>query len=192
MVVLIIVILALGAIMGWTQGALKQIAHMAGIVVGLFVACMLYKEFAGFLTPHIGSSETTGQFIAFVLLVVLVPVACGIVASVLTKFLNIVHLGFLNRLGGVVVGVVTYCALLSFIFNIMDFLESEGGFSPDKLGERPALFYFVKHSAQAIVPDAFIVDDMKEMNDAVDAGEEVHRGLMDVTYKVSGDKDEAE
>lgn len=189
MVVLIIVILALGAIMGWTQGALKQIAHMGGIIVGLIVACTTYRKFADFLTPSIGSSETTGQFIAFVLLVVLVPVACGIVASVLTKFLSIVHLGFLNRLGGVVVGVVTYCALLSFIFNIMDFIESEGGFSPDKLGERPELFYVVKHSAQGIVPDAFIVDDMKEMNEAVEAGEEVHRGLMNVTYEKSEDKE---
>lgn len=189
MVVLIIVILALGAIMGWTQGALKQIAHLAGIVVGLFVACTMYREFAELLTPHIGTSQTTCQFIAFVLLVVLVPVACGIVATVLTKFLNIVNLGFLNRIAGMIIGAVTYCTLLSFIFNIMDFIESEGGFSPDKLGKRPELFYFVKHSAQRVVPDAFIVDDMTEMNDAVDAGEKVHRGLMDVKYTVSDEKE---
>jgi hypothetical protein len=84
------------------------------------------------------------------------------VASLLTKAFKVVHLNFINRLAGAVIGFVSYLFILSVAFNVYDFIQSNGGMKPEKLKERPALYYMLKQKSQKIVPDIIIVTDSTE------------------------------
>ena len=192
MTLLIVIILALGAAIGCYQGAFKQIANLLGVVVGIIIAASLYKQGGELLASKCGASAGIAQVVAFVILVIIVPVCLGFVATLLTKLFSSIHLGFLNRLAGAVIGVVCYGLLLSFAFNVYDFVESKFGFSPEKLEQREDIFYKVKHVSQPLLPDLLIVDDSTEVSAQGARDAKVRSGVKRVVDKaidkVVGDK----
>lgn len=159
---LIYLVLIIGAIIGFKQGAFKQVAHFLGVAVGLLIAATLYQQFGDFLADKTGASTGFGRLIAFVLIVIVVPIALGWLAAFFTEFFKKLKLNFLNRLLGALVGVICYALILSFALNLYDFVASNAGFKPEKLDERPALYYQMKHATQIIIPDLLIVTDATE------------------------------
>lgn len=160
---LILIVLLVGAVIGFYQGAFKQIANFAGVFVGLIVASRLSSTLGEYLADKTGQSVGVGQCIAFVLIVIVVPFVLGWIATLLTKVFSALHIGFVNRLAGAGIGIISYCLVLSFAFNMMDFMTSNGGYNTEKLEEREASFYAVKHASQPIIPDLVIVDDSTEV-----------------------------
>ena len=160
--ILILIVLLVGAIIGFVQGAFKQIANFLGVTVGIVLAVALYDQFGAYLADHTGASEGIGNVIAFVLIVIIVPVVLGLLASMLTKLASKAHLGCVNRGIGAVIGMVSYGLLMSVVFNLMDFALSNGGMKTEKLEQRSELYYSWKHAAQWAVPDIVIVTDSTE------------------------------
>jgi membrane protein required for colicin V production len=160
---LIYIVLIVGAIIGFKQGAFKQVAHFLGVAVGLLIAATLYHQFGDFLADKTGASIGFGRLIAFVLIVIIVPLALGWIAAFLTEFFKKLKLNFLNRIIGALVGVVCYAVILSVALNLFDFIASNAGFKPQKLGERTDLYYQMKHATQVVIPDILLVTDQTEV-----------------------------
>ena len=57
MTVLIIVVALIGALVGYIQGAIKQIANLAGIIVGLLLAVTAYDKFGKVLADFTGAED---------------------------------------------------------------------------------------------------------------------------------------
>ena len=159
----IMAVLAIGAIIGFWQGAFKQIANFIGVALGIILASALYQQCGDYLAQLSGANVSVGHTVAFIGIVILVPIALGWIASLLTKAASVVYLGFLNRLMGAVLGAASYMLVLSFAFNVMDFLDSQYGYKPEQLDERSELYYLAKHVCQPIVPDVLIVTDSTEV-----------------------------
>jgi membrane protein required for colicin V production len=161
--ILIYIVLIVGAVIGFKQGAFKQVAHFLGVAVGLLIAATLYHQFGDFLADKTGASIGFGRLIAFVLIVIIVPLALGWIAAFLTEFFKKLKLNFLNRIIGALVGVVCYAVILSVALNLFDFIASNAGFKPQKLGERTELYYQMKHATQVVIPDILLVTDQTEV-----------------------------
>lgn len=177
---LILIVLLIGAAIGFYQGAFKMIANFAGVFLGLIVASVLYQTLGDYLAVKSGASASVGHLFAFVIIVLLVPIVLGWIASMMTKAFSAMHIGFVNRLCGAGVGILCYCMLLGAAFNFMDFLESSAGYSPEKLEARPSAFYIVKHIPQFVIPDVVIVTDATEEAN----GAKPMRGLKTTVDKV--------
>jgi len=185
---LVLVVVGLGAILGFWQGAFKQLANLLGTVVGVALAVLLYDRFGDVLSGYTGAAKGTANMLAFAIIVIVVPIALGLLASLLTRLFKVVHLGCLNRLAGAVIGALCYGFLLSFAFNVMDFAKSNGGSRRDKLGERTELFYLWKQGGQFAVPDVLIVTDSTE----VAQGAEPRYGLLEKLPSALGGKEAGE
>jgi membrane protein required for colicin V production len=172
---LIYIVLAVGAVIGLWQGAFKQIANFLGVIAGLILAVTMYEKFGNYLSEKIGSEDGYVYVIAFVLIVIIVPVALGILATLLTKLFSAISLGWINRIVGALIGMLCYGLLMSVAFNLTDFVVSSAGMDPGSLEQRSPLFYKVKQSSQFIVPDIVIVTDSTEEA----AGAEPRHGLAD-------------
>ena len=79
--IVILVILAAGAIMGFSKGFIKQLASLLGLVVGLLAARALYGQLAEKLCPTVTQSLGVAQVLAFVLIWLAVPLIFALVAS---------------------------------------------------------------------------------------------------------------
>jgi membrane protein required for colicin V production len=179
--ILIYIVLIVGAVIGFKQGAFKQVAHFLGVAVGLLIAATLYHQFGDFLADKTGASIGFGRLIAFVLIVIIVPLALGWIAAFLTEFFKKLKLNFLNRIIGALVGVVCYAVILSVALNLFDFIASNAGFKPQKLGERTDLYYQMKHATQVVIPDILLVTDQTEVAN----GCEPKYGLKPVVHKAT-------
>lgn len=160
---LIYLTLLAGALSGFCQGAFKQVAQSAGIVIGLIIAASLYGSFGDTLSETTGAGDGFGQLMAFVLIVIIVPVALGVVASFLTRLFKTLHLSFLNRVAGAGIGLLCYGLFLGIVLNLYDFMGSSAGFKADKLEKRSEVFYAVKHASGTVLPDFIIVTDSTEV-----------------------------
>lgn len=179
--IIIYVVLIIGTVVGYRQGALKQIANFLGVALGLFVAAVAYHQFGDFLADKTGAAVGIGRVLAFAVIVVFVPLILGWIATLLAGILKKLKLNFFNRLVGAAVGFVSYLLILSVAFNIFDFVASNGGCRPQKLEERPELYYQVKHITQIAIPDILIVTDATE----VENGAEPKCGIQPVIDEAS-------
>ena len=101
--IVIIVVLAVGAFSGFKSGLIKVLFSVAGILLGIFLAGRFSDDFAGVLTFI---PDDWAKIAAFAIILVAVMIIAAILASVLSKLISLVLLGWVNRLGGAVLGLV--------------------------------------------------------------------------------------
>ncbi len=109
---------------GWKQGFFKELISMVGFFIGLFFAFRLYSAFGAYLVPDVSSAigGYLGKALAFVLIWIIVPILLGVVANILTKSLQGLHLGRLNAICGSAISLLKYLILISFVFSAMDYV----------------------------------------------------------------------
>jgi membrane protein required for colicin V production len=117
--ILFILVLAVGAWKGWTNGLLKEVLGLIGVFVGLYVAHLLYEQVGYQLAPHIGTSPSVASIIAFALIWMGVPILLGLVGSLLTKLIEWAGLDSINSLAGSLVSLVKFWLILGAFCNVL-------------------------------------------------------------------------
>ena len=117
--IVFLLVLIAGAWKGWSNGLLKEVLGLVGVFVGLYLARLLYEQVGDQIAPQIGCSPTVGGIIAFVLIWMGVPILMSILGSLLTKLLDLIGIGSVNRLGGILVSILKYGLLLGALCNIL-------------------------------------------------------------------------
>lgn len=123
----IIILIAVGAgvVNGFMKGFIRQLASILGLIVGLLAAKALYAPLAAKLCPSVTESMTVAQVLAFVVIWIAVPLLFTIVASVLTKAIEAVSLGWLNRCLGCGLGALKFALLASLIICVIEFVDGD-------------------------------------------------------------------
>jgi len=117
--IVFLLVLLMGAWKGWSNGLLKEVLGLIGVFVGLYVARLLYEQVGEHLAPHLGTAPAVANIIAFALLWMGVPILLSILGSLLTRFLKLVGLNGINRIGGTLVSLVKYVLLLGVLCNVL-------------------------------------------------------------------------
>jgi membrane protein required for colicin V production len=102
--VLILVIIGVATFSGLRTGLIKAIFTLAGVIIGIILAGRLYVPLSEQLTFI--SQDSIARIVAFVIILGIVMVIAGVLASVLKWIASIVMLGWVNRLGGAVLGFI--------------------------------------------------------------------------------------
>ena len=116
--ILILAVVLVGFVKGLMCGFFRQVVSIVGFLAGLWVAFMLYSVLGDWIAPYIGSDVSVGRALAFILLWIGVPVGLSLLAYMLTKAVETVKLGGLNRLGGALLGGLKYMVFLSCALNV--------------------------------------------------------------------------
>ena len=152
----IIILIALGAgvIVGFMKGFIRQLASILGLIVGLLAAKALYTSLAVKLCPTVTDSMTVAQVLAFVIIWITVPLIFTLVASVLTKALEAVSLGWLNRMLGAGLGALKYLLLVSLVICVIQFIDSDSQLISQTKKEQSLLYYHMESFAGIFFPAA--------------------------------------
>jgi membrane protein required for colicin V production len=102
--IVIVVGLALSVLSGLKNGLIKSVLTLVGVIVGVVLAGWFYAPLAERLVFI--SNPAVAQVVAFAIILVVVMIAAAIAAAVLKWTAEAVLLGWLNRLGGAVFGMV--------------------------------------------------------------------------------------
>ena len=118
---IIVILLFVGLVSGFVKGVIKQAFGLGGLILGLVLGSLLYRPFAGMLLKVFSSmSFDTAKIVAFVVILLIVPIVCGLVGNILSKLVHAASLGFIDRLLGAVFGVFKVIIIMGLIIKVLD------------------------------------------------------------------------
>lgn len=162
--IIILVILLWGAFRGWKSGFIKEVFSSVGIVAGLVVAILFYSQLGEYFTPALGSGSVasfTSSVLAFIIIWVVVPIVLSVVANVLTRTAKGLHAGPLNSISGLLVGMLKYFVLISFVFSAMAYV---GIISEQK--KNASLFYpYITLLGNTVYEGRSVAEESGELKD---------------------------
>ena len=102
--IVIIVVIAVFTFLGLRTGLIKAVLSLVGLIVGIVLAGRYYVPLSEQLSFI--SQANVAKVVAFIIILVGVMIIARVLASVLGKLISIVMLGWVNRVGGAVFGLV--------------------------------------------------------------------------------------
>jgi membrane protein required for colicin V production len=102
---LLAVLLAYSVVRAAMRGLFREIFALAGLVLGFLLACWNYRSAA---THLLGIVDTLplAQLLAFLLILIVTMLLATLLGKLLSKTASTIGLGFLDRLGGAVFGLL--------------------------------------------------------------------------------------
>ena len=113
------IVLLFALVRGMMNGLIKEIASTIGFLLGLLVAATCYETLGEYLTVDGSEVNMFTSIVAFLLLWIIVPIIFGLIATLITKALNLTALGVINRILGGVLSMAKFVILLSCVLNVM-------------------------------------------------------------------------
>ena len=123
--IILLVLIGTGAVLGFAKGFLRQLAGLLGLIVGLLAAKALYATVADEVFSQVTDDAGLARGLAFVAIWLLVPLLFLLVASLLTRAMEAVSLGWLNRLLGAALGAAKYALVISLLLMAVDHFDTE-------------------------------------------------------------------
>ncbi|HEU0112344.1 MAG TPA: CvpA family protein [Flavisolibacter sp.] len=115
------ILLLLAIYKGWTKGFIVAVFSFIAFIVGLAAALKLSAVVAAYIGENVSVSQRWLPVIAFLLVFVIVILAIRLGAKMLEAAVNIVTLGWLNKLAGIVFYILIYL----FVYSIILFYASQ-------------------------------------------------------------------
>ena len=150
--IIILAMIGVGVIMGLIKGFVKQMASIVGLIAGLLMARALFGIVAERLAPVLGTSTTVAQVLAFILIWIAVPLGFAFVASLLTKALDAVHLGWLNRWLGSGLGALKYMILIGLAIHVIEYIDPNNEMISATKKKESVLYYSMRDLSGIFFP----------------------------------------
>lgn len=150
--IIIAVLLAIGFIGGLRDGAVKQVAGLAGLIGGLFIGRAFYMPVGEWLIAAFGMSAEVAYITAFILILIVVPLLFSLVGWLVSEILHVICLGWVNRLLGGAVGVLKYALFVGIIITGIEFFDKDDALISASNKEASVLYYPI-HQATGIFFD---------------------------------------
>lgn len=149
---IIVVILILSMVMGFINGLVKEVASLAALVLGIWGAIKFSTFTAEKLYDFFDMSGQYVGVIAFLVTFGIIVVLIHFLGLIVNKIVDAAALSFVNRLLGIVFGLLKSVLILSVLFVVLNSIDARRPFLPkDKIEE--SMFYNpISDIAAAIFP----------------------------------------
>lgn len=151
--IIILILLAWGAYTGFRKGFVIELATLAALILGIYLAINFSWYAAGFLADNFSLGDKAISIIAFVLTFVVVVLVVHLIGKIIEKFINLILLGFLNRLAGLFFGIIKWAFLLSVILYIIHVFDEKDRFIiKEEWRQESMLYESIESFAPYIIP----------------------------------------
>lgn len=117
------IILIIAAIQGFRKGFIVELASLAALILGIWGALKFSDWTAGFIANTMNYHSKHLGTIAFVVTFIAIVIIIHILGKVLDNAVKAVALGFLNRLAGIIFGVLKTAVILSIFLLLFDSID---------------------------------------------------------------------
>ncbi|MBG9376046.1 CvpA family protein [Panacibacter sp. DH6] len=158
--VITLIILAMAVFKGFSRGLIVSILSFLGILIGLAAAMKLSVAVAAWLDDHTGIGTQWLPFIAFLVVLIGVMLLVRWVANLAEAAIEIVLLGWLNKLGGI----VFYILLYMMVYSILLFYATEMGLLKPETIEASHTYVLIEPwGPQVISALGYVIPFFKDM-----------------------------
>ena len=102
--IVILLFLLYGAFRGFSKGLIIEVATLAGLILGVFIAIRYSPFTEGILKDFLNITSRYLSYIALAVTFLLVVIAVYLLGKMLTRLVDIISLGLVNKLLGTLLG----------------------------------------------------------------------------------------
>lgn len=121
--IIALILLAMAIFKGYSRGFIVSILSFLAILIGLAAAMKFSVAVAGWLSNNTNISNHWLPFVSFLIIMLVVILAVRWIANLAEAAIELVLLGWLNKLGGIIL----YVLLFMMVFSIILFYATEMG-----------------------------------------------------------------
>ena len=158
--IILLVLLAMALWKGYNRGLIVAVFSLLGIIIGLAAAMKLSVVVAVWLknSTHIGQEWI--PFLSFALVMIAVVLLVKWLAAFVEKTVQFVMLGWLNKLGGILLYSILYITIYSIV---LFYCRQIGIFKPETIGASKSYIYLEPFGPKAINAIATVLPFFRDM-----------------------------
>lgn len=150
--IIFIIPLLWGLYKGITKGLIIEAATLIAFGLAVWGAIKFHDFLSEWMRAQMGWESKWLPIAAFALIFIGVLLVVMGVAKLLEKIVKSASLGFLNKLGGAVFGILKFGLIMSMILFFLEAVNRSIGFIPDELKSGSLLYEPVRKIAPTIIP----------------------------------------
>jgi len=146
------ILLVLAAINGFRKGLVVEVASIAALILGIWGAIEFSYITSDFLVEQFDLQTAHLNIISFVLTFVVIVVLVHIVGNVVNKMLEAVMLGFVNKLAGLVFGLLKAALILSVVLVVFNKIDEGVHILPEDTKAESSMYEPIRSFAPMLFP----------------------------------------
>lgn len=158
---IILLPVAAGFITGLFRGLIKEVISLGVIIIGIYAARLLAPVATTLMINWFDLSPKVAQVLGFIVVFSIVAILLTIAGRLLQKVIQLLSLGFLNRIVGGIFGGLKIALIFSILLNILQGIDHKISIIDAELREKSILYAPVKGLAPRLWDE--IID--KDRND---------------------------
>ncbi len=159
---------------GFNKGFIIELSSLVALVLGIYVAINFSGFTASWLVKNFEISEKYLTIISFIVTFIAVVFGVFMVGKILEKFVDVLLLGFINKLAGGAFGIVKAAFLMSVILWIINSLDPGDFIIKQETREGSMLYEPIESFAPAVIPKLKL-EKFNEIN--IPDPEDIVRGI---------------
>ena len=140
-----------GAYIGFKKGLIAQVLGLVGIALGVWLGTQ-HPEYVHIILKD-KIQEKYLSIGSFIVLFLAVVIAVAIIIKLLEKLVNLIQLKFLNKIGGLILGIVKVLLFLIIGTFIIESWDTENIIIKKPVKESSVLYPILNQSAILILPN---------------------------------------
>ena len=145
-------LLIVAAIQGFRKGFIIELASLAALILGIWGGIKFSGLTADFITKHTGYQSEHLSAIAFFITFIVIVILIHLMGKMLDSIVKAVFLGFLNRLAGIIFGVLKTAIILSILLLLFDDIDENVHLLPAKQKEESKIYTPMKQIVPTLFP----------------------------------------
>lgn len=138
--IIILLFLLFGAFRGFSKGLVIEVATLTGLILGVYISIRYSSYTEGILRDFMNITSEYISYIALAVTFIVVVVGVYILGKLLTKLVDIISLGLVNKLLGTLFGIVKYFIIVCVLLMIVDALNEKFQFISEETIQKSLLF----------------------------------------------------
>lgn len=146
------ILLILAAISGFKKGLIAEVASLAALILGIWGAIEFSYITSDFLVENFDMHTKHLNIISFVVTFIVIVILVHIVGNTVNKLAETVMLGFVNKLAGLVFGILRSALVLSILLVLFNKIDDDIHILPEKTKQESRMYEPIRSFAPSIFP----------------------------------------
>lgn len=146
------VLLVLAAFRGFYKGFVAEVASLAGLILGIWGGIHFSHLTSEFIVDTFNYQSEHLGLIAFIATFVVIVILVHLIGKAVETIISAVALGFINRLAGILFGVIKSALILSVLLLVFEELDENVGMISEDLKADSQMYEPVKNLLPTILP----------------------------------------
>ncbi|PKP29860.1 MAG: colicin V production protein [Bacteroidetes bacterium HGW-Bacteroidetes-17] len=156
---------------GFQKGFIIELSSLVALILGIYFAINFSYFASNFLTRNFDIGDKYLAIFAFVFTFMVIVFVVFMIGKILEKFVDIILLGFVNKIAGAAFGIIKAVFLLSVILWIINSFDYSKSIIKENTKQKSLLYSPIEQFAPMIVPKLSLDQIRKFENPFIDKEE---------------------